>query len=131
NLEAGRAKEAEAVGLVHVLVRAARDAGLGHRDVRHRREELGRDLVTSEQLAQPAAGVAVLDQRSPDGAVDGARVKLHVVNLLWGIPPPPSWRPWRAAPPRPPGAAGRRRGRPGAAPRCNSRAAASAEASRP
>src|SRR5262245_34754792 len=59
-LEVGRADEAEAIGLIDVLVRAASHSGLGHRCVGHHRMVLCRQLVVAKELAEPAAGVVEL-----------------------------------------------------------------------
>src|SRR3982751_3518845 len=61
-LEVRRADEAEEVCLPDVLVRPARHARLGRRDVGHHRVKLCRQLVVTEKFAEPAALVDELAQ---------------------------------------------------------------------
>ncbi len=73
----GGPEKAKEVGLLGMFVGPARDAGLGHRNVRHGRMIFGGQLVMAKQLAQPAARIMIFLERFPHNAFDRTGMKLH------------------------------------------------------
>src|SRR5262249_38401521 len=83
DLERGRSKKTEAVGLVNVLVWSPGNTDLGQGDVGHDGMKLLGQLVMAEQFAQPAAGVVIPGKRPPDHALDRSWSKLEQAGLLY------------------------------------------------
>src|ERR1051326_1151147 len=68
-------EKTEEVGLVHMLVRPAGDAGVSRRDVGHGRKKVGSNFVISKQFAEPTAPVVEFPQIADDDILYFAGLK--------------------------------------------------------
>ena len=88
-----RPEESKIVGLIHMFVRTAGDAGQRLADVGHHRMLLGRKLILTVQLDEPPATVRVRRQQPERHAINGSVLKHQCVlrGLLRHCFAPFSW----------------------------------------